>query len=161
LKRWQKISNVSSCPCTPFPLTTRSACKGIISFFEALQGLKVNRPGKSLSSVPVRKMGKCANTLEEQPWRYWKGEFCLRFIGSSLAIVFNNDVLPAGFLWRFFRPTPHSISAKLTNASLGIVFPTIGMILSFVDVLQKPVRLQTDENGSRAEFKKSGDAKVI
>ena len=44
---------------------------------------------------------------------------------------------------------PHSINAKLTNASPGIVFATIGMILGFVVVLQRPVRFQTDGTGGR------------
>jgi hypothetical protein len=34
---------------------------------------------------------------------------------------------------------PNSLSAKLTNASPGIVFATVGMILGFIVVLQKPV----------------------
>jgi putative copper export protein len=33
---------------------------------------------------------------------------------------------------------PHTISAKLTNASPGIIFATIGMILIFAVVMQKP-----------------------
>ena len=38
---------------------------------------------------------------------------------------------------------PHTISAKLTKASSGIVFATIGMILGIVVVLQKAVSFQT------------------
>ena len=35
--------------------------------------------------------------------------------------------------------TPNSIGAKLTNASPGIVFATVGMVLGFVVIRQKPV----------------------
>ncbi|HME69884.1 MAG TPA: hypothetical protein VKM54_08450 [Myxococcota bacterium] len=40
---------------------------------------------------------------------------------------------------------PNSIGAKLTNASPGIVFATVGMIIAFVVVLQKPVSYQTGD----------------
>jgi hypothetical protein len=42
---------------------------------------------------------------------------------------------------------PHSIGAKLTNASPGIVFATIGMIIGFIAVLQKPVNYETGDFG--------------
>ncbi len=42
------------------------------------------------------------------------------------------------------------MSAKLTNASPGIVFATIGMFLGFVVFLQKPVRFQTGDDGTLA-----------
>jgi hypothetical protein len=45
---------------------------------------------------------------------------------------------------------PHTINAKLTNAFPGIVFATIGMILGFVVVLQKPVSFQTGEGRTLA-----------
>jgi ABC-type sulfate transport system permease subunit len=45
---------------------------------------------------------------------------------------------------------PHAISAKLTNASPGIVFATIGMILGFVVVLLPPIKFQTGDDGTLA-----------
>jgi len=44
---------------------------------------------------------------------------------------------------------PNTIGAKLTNASPGIVFATIGMILGFIAVLQKPVNYSTGTRPSR------------
>jgi hypothetical protein len=35
---------------------------------------------------------------------------------------------------------PSTLSAKLTNASPGIVFATIGMVLGFVVVIDKPFK---------------------
>jgi hypothetical protein len=45
---------------------------------------------------------------------------------------------------------PYAISAKLTNASPGIVFATIGMILVFVVALLPPIKFQTGDDGTLA-----------
>jgi len=52
--------------------------------------------------------------------------------------------LQGSFTWAV--EAPNSIGAKLTNASPGIVFATIGMIIGFVVVLQKPVNYRTGES---------------
>jgi len=52
--------------------------------------------------------------------------------------------LQGSFNWAV--ESPNSISSKLTNASPGIVFATIGMILGFIVVIQKPVNYNTGPN---------------
>jgi ABC-type sulfate transport system permease subunit len=51
--------------------------------------------------------------------------------------------LQGSFDWAI--EAPHSIAAKLTNASPGIVFATAGIILGFVVVVQKPVDYTTGD----------------
>jgi hypothetical protein len=58
-------------------------------------------------------------------------------IGSVM--VFKG--LTGSFNWAV--EAPHSIGAKLTNASPGIVFATIGLVLAVVVVLQRPVNYRT------------------
>jgi hypothetical protein len=53
--------------------------------------------------------------------------------------------LQGSFNWAV--EAPHSIGAKLTNASPGIVFATVGLIIAFVVVVQKPVKYDTGEDG--------------
>jgi hypothetical protein len=60
-------------------------------------------------------------------------------IGIGSVMVFMG--LQGSFNWAIEVPT--SIGAKLTNASPGIVFATIGMIIGFLVVLQKPVNYRT------------------
>jgi hypothetical protein len=50
-------------------------------------------------------------------------------------------VVTGSFNWAF--EAPRSIGAKLTNASPGIVFATIGFLLAFTVTLQNPVRYET------------------
>jgi len=49
--------------------------------------------------------------------------------------------LQGSFNWAVEAPL--SIGAKLTNASPGIVFATVGLIIGFCVVLQKPVSYRT------------------
>ena len=74
-------------------------------------------------------------------------DYGLRSKGLALApltILIGAVMVFAGvqgsFNWAVEAPS--TISAKLTNASLGIVFATIGMILGVVVFLQKPVACQ-------------------
>jgi ABC-type sulfate transport system permease subunit len=78
----------------------------------------------------------------------------LRFAGlavSALTIAIGAVMvfkgLQGSFDWAF--EAPRTLSAKLTNASPGIVFATIGMVLGFVVVLQKPVNYSTGGDGNR------------
>jgi hypothetical protein len=71
----------------------------------------------------------------------------LRLCGLALAaltILIGAVMVFAGlqgsFNWAVEAPS--TISAKLTNASPGIVFATIGMVLVCVVFLQKPVACQ-------------------
>jgi hypothetical protein len=43
---------------------------------------------------------------------------------------------------------PLSITAKLTNASPGIIFATAGLLLGFITILQKPVSYETTDSGN-------------
>ena len=47
---------------------------------------------------------------------------------------------------------PHAITVKLTNASPGIVFVTIGMILVVVALLLPPIRFQSGDDGTLAIY---------
>ena len=60
-------------------------------------------------------------------------------IGVGAVMVFRG--LQGSFNWAI--EAPHSIGAKLTNASPGIVFATIGLVIAFVVILQKPVNYGT------------------
>lgn len=53
--------------------------------------------------------------------------------------------LQGSFNWAVQAPA--SIGAKLTNASPGIVFATIGLVIAFVVILQKPVNYGTGSDG--------------
>src|SRR5947199_8053667 len=64
---------------------------------------------------------------------------------SALALIAGAVMtfmgLQGSFAWAIEAPT--SVGAKLTNASPGIVFATVGMIIGFVVILQKPVSYRT------------------
>lgn len=64
-------------------------------------------------------------------------------IGAIMAFI----GLEVTFDWAF--EAPKSVGAKLTNASPGIIFATIGLILGFVVVLQKPVDYQIGYDDSK------------
>ncbi|MGH8387242.1 MAG: hypothetical protein ACRESJ_17410 [Pseudomonas sp.] len=49
--------------------------------------------------------------------------------------------LQGSFNWAV--EAPNSIGAKLTNASPGIIFASVGMVIGFVVILQKPVSYDT------------------
>jgi hypothetical protein len=49
--------------------------------------------------------------------------------------------LQGSFNWAV--EVPNSIGAKLTNASPGIIFATVGLFISFFVILQKPVNYRT------------------
>jgi hypothetical protein len=73
----------------------------------------------------------------------WGGLFL-----AALTIVIGSVMvfkgLQGSFDWAF--EAPRSVGAKMTNASPGIAFATIGLILGFMVVMQKPVSYNT---GSR------------
>jgi hypothetical protein len=80
--------------------------------------------------------------------RHMRHIYSLRWGGMMLSAL----IIGIGALMIFFGlqgtfnwaiETPLSVSAKLTNASPGIVFATIGLILGFVVVSRKPVTYQT------------------
>ncbi len=60
---------------------------------------------------------------------------------SALTIIIGAVMIFAGlqgsFNWAV--EAPNSVGAKLTNASPGIVFATVGLVLGFIVVIQKPV----------------------
>jgi hypothetical protein len=73
---------------------------------------------------------------------------------SALTIVIGSVMvfkgLSGSFNWAI--EAPHSVGAKLTNASPGIVFATIGLLIGLLVVAQKPVNYRTggyddDEDG--------------
>ena len=69
-------------------------------------------------------------------------------IAIGAIMVFKG--LQGSFNWAV--EAPHSIGAKLTNASPGIVFATIGLVIAFVVVLQKPVNYNTGSGDDRMEL---------
>jgi hypothetical protein len=76
---------------------------------------------------------------------YIKLDYRLRSWGLALAtltILIGAAMVFAGLQGSFdwAVEAPHTLTAKLTNASPGIVFATIGMILGFVVVIQKPFK---------------------
>ncbi len=85
--------------------------------------------------------------------RSWGLGLVTLIILISAVMVFAG--LQGSFDWAV--EAPHTISAKLTNASPGIVFATIGMVLGFVVFLQKPVRCRTGEDGTLAIRQPSRD----
>ena len=64
---------------------------------------------------------------------------------SALTIIIGGIMvflgLEGSFNWAV--EIPHSIGAKLTNASPGIVFATVGLILGFIVIRQLPVNYST------------------
>jgi hypothetical protein len=54
--------------------------------------------------------------------------------------------LQGSFNWAV--EVPLSITAKLTNASPGIIFATAGLLLGFITILQKPVNYETTDSGN-------------
>src|ERR1051326_7238244 len=69
---------------------------------------------------------------------------------SALTIVIGAAMVFVGlqgsFNWAV--EVPNSIGAKLTNASPGIVFATVGMILGFIVIRQQPVNYSTGDHGN-------------
>ena len=64
---------------------------------------------------------------------------------AALTIVIGAAMIFAGLQGSFDWAvgSPGTLTAKLTNASPGIVFATVGMILGFIVVVQKPVNYRT------------------
>ena len=86
-----------------------------------------------------------------------KLDYSLRSKGLALAaltILIGAVMVFAGFQGslNWVVEAPQTMSAKLTNASPGIVFATIGMILGFVVFLQKPVRFQVGDDETLATY---------
>jgi hypothetical protein len=84
--------------------------------------------------------------------RHMRHIYGLRWGGlvlSALTIAIGSVMvfkgLAGSFNWAF--EAPHSIGAKLTNASPGIVFATIGLLIGLLVVAQKPVNYRTGEEG--------------
>lgn len=79
-----------------------------------------------------------------------------------LALVVGAVSILAG-AWMVFRglqgtfnwavESPHTLSSKLTNASPGIGFAVVGMIIAFIVILQKPVEYSTDAGGDDDFFR--------
>jgi hypothetical protein len=73
---------------------------------------------------------------------------------SALTIVIGAAMVFVGlqgsFNWAV--EVPNSIGAKLTNASPGIVFATVGMILGFIVIRQQPVNYSTGDHGNHIEI---------
>ncbi len=78
-----------------------------------------------------------------------------------LALVVAAVSIVAG-AWMVFRglqgtfnwavESPHTLSSKLTNASPGIGFAMVGMIITFIVILQKPVNYTTDSGDEAGKF---------
>jgi|HubBroStandDraft_6_1064221.scaffolds.fasta_scaffold74817_3 hypothetical protein len=50
--------------------------------------------------------------------------------------------------WHYnLTEAPHTISAKLTNASPRIIFATVGLIIGFAVVLPRPVSYEIEKDG--------------
>ena len=54
--------------------------------------------------------------------------------------------LQGSFNWTF--EAPHSLGAKVTNASPGIVFATIGLVITFIVILQRSINYETHYDGA-------------
>ncbi|HEY3636950.1 MAG TPA: hypothetical protein VGK90_02270 [Rhizomicrobium sp.] len=109
---------------------------------------------KSTAAVPPDDIAKAQERIDiqlaylrshEKHMRYIYG---VRFAGlgiSALTIIVGAIMIFSGlqgsFNWAV--EAPHTLGAKLTNASPGIVFSTIGMIIAFIVIVQKPVAYDT------------------
>jgi hypothetical protein len=74
------------------------------------------------------------------------GGLCLSALAIVVGAIMTFKGLVGSFNWAF--EAPHSVGAKLTNASPGIVFATIGLVIGCLVVLQKPVNYETDDDGA-------------
>jgi hypothetical protein len=70
------------------------------------------------------------------------GVIGLAVLALAIGAAMTFKGLTGSFNWAF--EAPHSLGAKLTNASPGIVFATIGFLLGFTVTLQKPLRFETE-----------------
>lgn len=70
----------------------------------------------------------------------WAG-LVVSILTIALGSIMVFKGLTGSFNWAI--EAPHSVGAKLTNASPGIVFATIGLLIAIVVVLQKPVNYRT------------------
>ena len=112
-------------------------------------------PDKELRDEPIRSYElereiELASLRSHE--RHMRHIYGLRWGGlalSALTIAVGSVMvfmgLEGSFNWAI--EAPNSIGAKLTNASPGIVFATVGMIIGFVVILQKPVNYQTGDGG--------------
>jgi hypothetical protein len=73
------------------------------------------------------------------------GGLVLSAITIIIGAVMIFEGLQGSFNWAIQAPA--SIGARLTNASPGIVFATIGLVIAFVVILQKPVNYETGPHG--------------
>ena len=107
---------------------------------------------KSLRLTELARQQECAASAEIELARLRSHErllghiYGLRWGGLGLSaltiaigavMVFQG--LQGSFNWAV--EAPHSIAAKLTNASPGIVFATIGLVIAFVVLLQATCEL--------------------
>jgi protein-S-isoprenylcysteine O-methyltransferase Ste14 len=79
------------------------------------------------------------------------GGLALSALTITAGAIMTFHGLEGSFNWAV--EVPHSITAKLTNASPGIGFAMIGLILGFMVIRQKPVGYTT----SRDEMSITGD----
>jgi hypothetical protein len=80
--------------------------------------------------------------------RHMKYIYGLRIGGlalAGLAIVIGSVMIFLGLQGSFdwAVQAPNSVGAKLTNASPGIIFATVGMFIGLFVILQKPVSYRT------------------
>jgi hypothetical protein len=69
------------------------------------------------------------------------GGLALAALTICIGAVMTFAGLQGSFDWAFQAPS--SLSAKLTNASPGIVFATVGLLIGLLTVIQKPVNYDT------------------
>jgi hypothetical protein len=73
------------------------------------------------------------------------GGLALAAFTICIGAVMTFAGLQGSFDWAFQAPS--SLSAKLTNASPGIVFATVGLLIGLLTVIQKPVNYDTGYDG--------------
>jgi hypothetical protein len=93
----------------------------------------------------IRRHGRHMHYVYSIRW----GIIGLAALALGIGAMMTFKGLTGSFNWAF--EAPHSIGAKLTNASPGIIFATIGFLLGFTVTLQNPLRYET-RGGRRSEF---------
>jgi len=77
---------------------------------------------------------------------------------SALTIIIGAVMvfrgLEGSFNWAV--EVPHTLGAKLTNASPGIIFATVGLLFGFAVVFQKPVNYDTGRSSILGKFNDRG-----
>jgi hypothetical protein len=71
------------------------------------------------------------------------GQLALSAVTIIIGAVMTFKGLEGSFAWAV--EAPNTLTAKMTNASPGIVFATVGLILGFMLVRQRPVNYITED----------------